>query len=406
MATFPNTRSAAVEVYYPIDPVRIDFDLLRDVIEDQRLHRSVPEDWSSLDDSESAEEVVGTCYPDDADNLLVVHRYYAWGLRRWERSVPASTVRAAVAQRRKDLLADADAKGVEIDKGDLSDALKEYKRTITRQLLARAVPRVSEDVIVWDDEHQRLFVFSASGPVRDRLRLHAEDVLAHANSGERVPLVRWTVDGALKRQRPTAVPPANLEHRFAAWLIWHAHRGPRTLAIPVDGQTRYVHVEIDGRLIVNDGDGKRRYEGDDVVERHLNHAISPLDKPAALYPLHSVDLTIGVPETKDDPVVRWHVRVRSDGSLGKVTLEDSTDRDPSGDYDARALVRADAFASAHDTWCLLLQAFDHGPLTQLLEEEPQRGLWPLSTGVSGTWVHMDDLPDGEPADDPQQTLGG
>jgi hypothetical protein len=267
--------------------------------------------------------------------------------------------------------------------------------------------------VIWDDEHSRLLIFSASGPKRDRLHTWATAALRASCIGDFSPLVRWTIDGAIKRARPEANPPAELPKRFWAWLIWHAHRGPRTLALPstaardIEPTTRYIRVEVDARLIMKPGDGTRRFEGVDAVIDELDETVSLLDEPADLYPLHSVDLALGTPEYRDDPAVRWEIRVRGDGTLASVNLCSSTDRAKGGDYDSRCLVLADAFFRAHDTWSLLVQAYDSGPLTDLLREQPQSHLWPLRTGVAGSWVAMEALPEDPDAseDGAQQSMG-
>lgn len=401
MATYPTIRKGAVEVYYCLEPstVRISKTRLQEYLQQKALKSTVPHDWDTLDVDSSAPRAparAGYFFPDDAENLLQAHHYYAFGVRQWIKSVPAATLNGAARQRKKEIKADAEEKGIKLDRDDLASAVKQYKASLESELLRRAVPRLEEDVVIWDDEHKRLLVFASSGPKRDLLVLYASEALKTACEGTWSPLVRWTIEGAIKRNRPEAVHPGDLKSRFWAWLVWHAHRGPRTLALPASHGasapiTRYLHVEIGERLILKPGDGVRRFEGDEV-EEELAQTISRLGEPGDLLPVHSIDLTFGDPAYRDDPIVRWTLRVGSDGNLSSVNLENDTDRDNGGDYDARALVRADAFFECHDNWCLLLQAFDAGPLSKLLLEDPQGGLWPVRTQVAGQWVPISELP--------------
>jgi len=346
---------------------------LHDLTADRFLSSRVPE---SLDSS-SAQEW-GWCWWLDSGNPVSINRWVLFGIRQWTKKPPANLQRAMLEERVKEAKED----GTRVNK----DWKQAQAEDIERLLTIKTPPNIEETPVVLDTVNGTLWLYEARTKTREailgRLRRILEPVY-----GKALQFTPWNLHWHLRRTRPDAVLPVEIDKRWISWVAGLASTEKWMVAHDDDGTDKAWGLVLDDKLRLDRADGELSVSGDGNVADTVRDMLSPdNDNDGDIS-----RLKIWVANKQGSA---FRLLLDSQGNILRCSFTEITKfRATVENLDEATLDRCEWFAAAADLVRLLIQAFDNGPLEEWMDCAPQRQLWPGVPPGGIEWLDADPWPD-------------
>lgn len=356
---------------------RLTADLLRELTEEKFIETRVP---SSLNFAET--EIWGWCWWMDTPDPLEICDWLIFGMRQWRKRPPAGLVKAIHEKR----VEEAKRNGERLGK-DGREALREE---IERQITISTPPSIEEDAVALDLATGTVFLLNARESVRKAHIARLRSILQPVY-GEMIEFVPWNLEALLAMTRPNANLPAEVDVEFMGWLAEKAIE-ERWLTAKMGDDEVVIGLSLDDTVRMDHSTGgDMSVKGDGAVRDMIVGMMEDEEESRRV-----TRLRIFV-QDKDGSDLR--LLLDGDGGIRKcVLMEGSRYRKSVENLEAAAFERCESWKRAALIVRALIQAFDHGPLQEWMDNAPQRMLWPGSSTGEFEWSDCDPKPS---ADDEQ-----
>ncbi len=375
---FPFSNSSPVYPYTMRIPkkaatgVVLTLEKLRELAEERFLVGRVPESLTFTDAS-----IWGWCWWMDTPEPLDLGRWIVFGIRQWKKRPPASLISAMLDEK----VAAAKADGIRTTKEWRTKAREEIERVVT----SRTMPAVEEDPIAIDTQTGTIYLFSLSKSVRDSHLAKLRRILDPVY-GNQIEFVPWSLFWLFNETRPSANLPEEYHYEFMEWVAKKAMNERFLTATLDNGDVMRLGLALDDSVrLEHSTGGDMAVTGEGAV----------LDSLGDLYeeePTKRVSRLRLFITDKDGSDLR--VLIDSSGGIRKCSvLEGGRYSKRVSNLDAACFERCEAYDRAALIIRVLMQAFDHGPLQEMLDTAPQRMLWPGAASGQFVWTNTDPNPD-------------